>query len=146
MGAVFTVTRNLRFADCDPAGIAFYPRLLEHVNNVVEDWFAGPLDCSFHELHFVRERGVPTVEIQVKFLRPGALGDAIDWRLTVKTLSRASMTLSIIGAHENGKDMLRAEPTLVHSNFTLDPPRAESFPDDLREKIAAFRAAPSASP
>lgn len=138
MGSVFRVTRNLRFADCDPAGIAFYPRLLEHVNGVVEDWFAGPLACSFHALHFDRERGVPTVEIRVKFLRPGELGDAIDWRLTVKALTRASMTLSVVGAHADGEDMLQAEPTLVHSNFTLDPPRAEAFPDDLREKIMAY--------
>lgn len=139
MGSVFTVTRGLRFADCDPAGIAFYPRLLEHVNNVVEDWFAGPLGCSFHELHFVRERGVPTVEINVKFLRPGELGDVIEWRLTVKELTRASVTLSIFGVHANGKDMLHAEPTLVHSNFTLDPPRAETFPDDLREKMIVYK-------
>lgn len=138
MGSVFTVTRSLRFADCDPAGIAFYPRLLEHVNNVVEDWFAGPLGCSFHDLHFVRERGVPTVEINVKFLRPGELGDVIDWRLTVKTLARASVTLSIFGARSDGKDILHAVPTLVHSNFTLDPPRAETIPNDLRERIIPF--------
>ncbi len=139
MGSVFTVTHRIRFADCDPAGIAFYPRLLEHVNRVVEDWFAGPLDCPFHAMHVDDKKGVPTVEIHVKFLRPGLLGDAIDWRLTVKALTRSSLTLSIFGARPGGEDIVHAEPTLVHSDFARDPPRAARFPEPLRERILCFQ-------
>lgn len=139
MGMVFTTTRPLRFADCDPAGIAFYPRLLEHLSGVVEDWFSGPLDCSFDTLHRKRHRAVPTVEMNIKFLNPAELGDRIDWRLSVKTLGRSSVTLAISASRPGGEDLLRAEVTLVHGDFTTKPPRSEPFPPELRERIEAFR-------
>ena len=107
MGDVFTTTRPLRFADCDPAGIAFYPRLLEHLNGVVEDWFGGPLQCSYDELHRRRHKSLPTVEMNVKFLNPGELGDRIEWQLSVKALGRSSMTLSITATRRCVRRWLR---------------------------------------
>lgn len=135
---IFTVTRPLRFADCDPAGIAFYPRLLEHLNGVVEDWFNGPLDYTFDDLHQRDRKSMPTVQMNVEFLRPGKLGDVIDWFLSVKKLGRSSMTLSVTARRPDGQDMLQAEPTLVHSDFEVDPPRSEPFPQQLRERIETY--------
>ena len=111
MGEVFKTTRKLRFADCDPAGIAFYPRLLEHVNGVVEDWCDGPLDYNFRKMHETHHRGLPTVALNVEFQRPARLGDRMDWQLTVKALNRSSMTLSIVASDPGGEHLLRAEPT-----------------------------------
>ncbi len=37
--ARFEATRVLRFGDCDPAGIAYYPRYFDLLNGVVEDWW-----------------------------------------------------------------------------------------------------------
>ena len=37
--ARFETTRVLRFGDCDPAGIAYYPRYFDLLNGVVEDWW-----------------------------------------------------------------------------------------------------------
>lgn len=139
MAEVFTTRRPLRFADCDPAGIAFYPRLMEHMSGVVEDWFNGPLNCSFDELHRRRGKSLPTVEMNVKFLKPGELGDEIEWRLCVKALGRSSMTLSITATGPDDEPILSAEPTLVHGDFTQRPPRSEPFPTDLRERIDMFR-------
>ena len=34
----FTVTRRLRFAQCDPAGIAYYPSYFEICDQAIEDW------------------------------------------------------------------------------------------------------------
>ena len=59
-GQVFTTERRVRFADCDAAGIVFFPRYFEMLNGVVEDWFAGPLQTSFRELHVDRQVSVPT--------------------------------------------------------------------------------------
>ena len=60
---VFTTERRVRFADCDAAGIVFFPRYFEMLNGVVEDWFAGPLQTSFRELHVDRQVSVPTAVI-----------------------------------------------------------------------------------
>ncbi|MCP4315567.1 MAG: acyl-CoA thioesterase [Hyphomicrobiales bacterium] len=129
----------MRFADCDPAGIAFYPRLMEHVNGVVEDWFEWPLDYPFNDLHFAKNKGLPTVAINVNFVRPAELGDVIDWRLTVKSLNRSSMTLAVLARRSDGEELMHAEPTLVHTDFERDPPKSEPFPDDSRKKIAIYQ-------
>ena len=139
MGSVFRTTRKMRFADCDPAGIAFYPRLLEHVNGVVEDWCDGPLGYNFRDMHEAQQRGLPTVALNVDFQRPARLGDQVEWRLTVKSLKRSSMTLSVVASHANGEDLIRAEPTLVHTSFEQEPPKSEPFPDGLRDKIEVYR-------
>ena len=31
----------VRFGDCDPAGIVYYPRYMEMFNSLVEDWCLG---------------------------------------------------------------------------------------------------------
>lgn len=139
MASGFIVTRKLRFADCDPAGIAFYPRLLEHVNGVVEDWFDGPLGYSFQDMHAVRQRGIPTVALNVDFMRPAELGDVIEWCLTVKSLTRSSLTLTVVATRPDGEELMRAEPTIVHTNFELDPPKSDPFPDVLRKKIEIYQ-------
>ena len=39
--AVFETVIPVRFQHCDPAGIVFYPRYLEMINQTVEEWFAA---------------------------------------------------------------------------------------------------------
>ena len=36
----FTLTHTVRFGDCDPAAIVFYPRYYEMLNATIEEWFA----------------------------------------------------------------------------------------------------------
>jgi 4-hydroxybenzoyl-CoA thioesterase len=139
MGSVFSVKRKVRFADCDPAGIAYYPRLVEHVNGVVEDWFDGPLGYSFRDMHETQGRGIPTVSLKVDFLRPAELGDVLEWHLAVKQLNRSSLVLSLVARHPDGGDVMRAEPTLVHTNFDSHPPKSDAFPEYLRAKIESYR-------
>ena len=43
---VYRSTVLVRFADCDPAGIVFYPRYMEMFNALVEDWFREGLKLS----------------------------------------------------------------------------------------------------
>ncbi len=132
MTTAFTVTRKLRPADCGPADIAFYPRLIEHVNGVVEGWFDGSLDHSFKVLHSMMQRGFPTVAVNMNFPRPAEPGDVIKWRLAVKSQNHSSLTLSVRARRANGEDLMLAEPTLVHTNFERYPPKSEPFPDELR--------------
>jgi hypothetical protein len=62
------------FAHCDPAGIVFYPRYIEMLNAVVEDWFAEELGFSFQEI-LKSNLGIPTVHLNADFISPGRLGD-----------------------------------------------------------------------
>lgn len=126
----------VRFGDCDPAGIVFYPRYFEMFNNLVEDWCAQGLGTSFRELHHERGLGVPTVSIQTEFLATSKLGDVLRAELSVVKLGGASFTLAIRLAGEDGGERVRA--TLVLVLMELDTKRATRIPDAMRARIAAY--------
>ena len=134
MSEVFTTTRRVRFADCDAAGIVFFPRYFEMLNGVVEDWFAGPLEASFRELHLERRVSVPTAAVEARFIAPSRLEDDLSFALTVTKLGGASCGLR----HRiTSGDQLRFEATqtIVHVGRSLKP---EPWPDPLRVRIAPF--------
>jgi 4-hydroxybenzoyl-CoA thioesterase len=139
MSDVFTTTRRVRFADCDAAGIVFYPRYFEMLNGVVEDWFAGPLGVSFRELHMERGVSVPTAAVEASFIAPSRLEDDLTFSLTVPRLGGASCNLR----HRiTAGDQLRFEATqtIVFVGHSLKP---EPWPGALRARIQPFVETPA---
>ncbi|MDZ4112305.1 MAG: thioesterase family protein [Brevundimonas sp.] len=133
-GQVFTVDRRVRFADCDAAGIVFFPRYFEMLNGVVEDWFAGPLEASFRELHVNREVSVPTAAVEARFMAPSRLEDDLTFSLTVNKLGGASCGLRHVIACD-GQRRFEATQTIVYVGRSLKP---EPWPDALRARIQPF--------
>jgi 4-hydroxybenzoyl-CoA thioesterase len=134
MSQVFTTARRVRFADCDAAGIVFFPRYFEMLNGVVEDWFAGPLGVSFRELHLERHVSVPTAVVEARFIAPSRLEDELTFSLTVTKLGGASCGLRHV-IQSGGERRFEATQTIVHVGASLKP---EPWPDALRARIAPF--------
>jgi 4-hydroxybenzoyl-CoA thioesterase len=133
-GQVFTVERRVRFADCDAAGIVFFPRYFEMLNGVVEDWFAGPLQASFRELHVNRQVSVPTAAVEARFIAPSRLEDDLTFALTVTKLGDASCGLRHrISA--GAQLRFEASQTIVYVGASLKP---EPWPEPLRARISPF--------
>jgi 4-hydroxybenzoyl-CoA thioesterase len=142
MSRIFETTAPLRFAECDPAGIAFYPRLVERVNNVVEDWFAAEIGVSFADMH--REGGervgVPCRSLALEFLNPGRLGEPLTLALTLSALGRSSISLAIAARLGDGRPMFMARPTLVWCAYRDGALRAAPIPDAVRARMVPFQA------
>ena len=134
MSQVFTTTRRVRFADCDAAGIVFFPRYFEMLNGVVEDWFAGPLEASFRELHVNRRVSVPTAAVEARFIAPSRLEDELTFSLSVTKLGGASCSLrhTIDGG---GQRRFEATQTIVYVGRSMKP---EPWPEVLRARIQPF--------
>ncbi|MES2834557.1 MAG: thioesterase family protein [Pseudomonadota bacterium] len=132
---MFQTQRRVRFADCDAAGIVFFPRYFEMLNGVVEDWFADCLGASFRELHQDRHVSVPTAAIEARFMLPSRLEDDLSFSLSVTRLGGASCTLRHRIA---AGDQLRFEATqtIVYVGQSLKP---EPWPEALRDRIAPFQ-------
>lgn len=89
MKAAFTVTRFATFADCDPAGLVFFPRFFTFAHDAVEglarelaiwqDWFAHS-DCA-----------CPIVAARSEFLSPVALGEQIKVHAKIEKLGTSSI-------------------------------------------------------
>lgn len=127
--------RRIRFADCDPAGIVYFPRFLEMANDLVESWFDTGLAMPFGEFHFDRGWGVPLVNTKVDFLKACRLGETLSLELVVETLGRSSAVLAIRG-HIEGEDKLRMRHKVAI--VSLQSRRAIAIPEELRERMAHF--------
>src|SRR5439155_507653 len=88
----FQVDRRIRFSDCDPAGIVFYPQYFVLLNGALEDW-VDALGIGFAELVMRRRIGLPTVRIEADFHAVSRIGDAVQLQLEVERLGGRSLTL-----------------------------------------------------
>lgn len=124
----FTFVQPVLFKHCDPAGIVFYPRYFEMINDVVEAFFAS-LGFPFHDMHPVG--GVPTAEISTTFSAPSRHGDELTFMLHVTRIGGASLGLHF-EALGGGEVRLTATSTLVHVNSQGRP---APWPDGMRAKL-----------
>jgi 4-hydroxybenzoyl-CoA thioesterase len=135
-GPPFSLNIPIRFGDCDPAGIVFYPRYFEMFNSVVEDWCAAGLGVDFRTLHMDRGLGLPTVHIETDFIAPSRLGDMLRAELAVQRIGGASVAVAITLRGAAGEERVRSK--LVLALMDLKTGRALKIPDDLRARMAAF--------
>lgn len=128
----------VRFGDCDPAGIVFYPRYLEIFNDLVEDWCRDGLQFSFPDLITKRGWGLPTVHLEVDFPASSRFGEVLSAALTVRNVGASSVDLEIVLRGPDGGDRVRGNVVLVL--IDRGPHKAIPIPDDLRARMLAFRA------
>lgn len=107
---VFEFQQKVLFKHCDPAGIVFYPRYFEIINDCVEAFFDKVLGWPFETL--LKDGGVPTVQIATEFKAPNRHGDWLLLQLHVAKLGRTSMSLEIT-ASTGGEARFEVKQTLV---------------------------------
>jgi 4-hydroxybenzoyl-CoA thioesterase len=133
-GGEFRRARLIRFSDCDPAGIVFYPQYFVMLNGLIEDWVNEGLGLSYHGLVAQRRIGLPTVKLDVDFRAVSRMGDQVLLGLTVQRLGSRSMTLAVrCFSAETGE--VRMQMTQVIVTTSLETHRAVAIPDDMRAAI-----------
>ncbi len=133
----FSAGITVRFNHVDAAGIVFYPRYYEMLNEVVERWLEEGLGTSFRDLHIDQRVGLPARSISVDFLKASRLGDKLTFDLTVAKIGRSSLSLRVVCSC-GGEVRLTADMVLVC--VSLAPFGAIPLPTALRDKMGAFTA------
>lgn len=126
----FTIEQPVLFRHCDPAGIVFYPRNFEMINDCVEAFFEQALGLPFWRLH--EEAAVPTAEISTRFLRPSRHGDRLTLQLDCQRLGRSSLGFSVT-ARCGEEARFSCQATLVYVN---DQGKPTPWPEALRGLLA----------
>lgn len=126
---------TVRFRHCDPAGIVFYPRYFEMINDLFEDWFAQ-LGQPFHAIHATNATGVPTVSLQAEFLRPCRLGETLELALELTELGKSSFKLAYMFTHE-GEVRVRANAVVVFVSREGEL-KSVPIPAEVRERMLPF--------
>jgi 4-hydroxybenzoyl-CoA thioesterase len=108
---VFSIQQKILFKHCDPAGIVFYPRYFEMINDCVEAFFDSQINWPFEEIH--KTNGIPTVAISSHFKSPSRHGDYLQLNFEVNKLGRSSLHYTIT-AECNSELRFKTECTLVN--------------------------------
>ena len=146
MTAPYRVPLSISFKHCDPAGIVFYPRYVEMLNDVVEQWFKSALRCDFATLHGPRAIAVPVVNLQVDFKAPAHLGESLQAELVVDRLGKSSLGLCIAfrGPLEPDASSARLHARLTLVFVQMQGKRPVDIPEDLRRAALPFVVTPAA--
>jgi 4-hydroxybenzoyl-CoA thioesterase len=128
---MFQATRPLRFGDCDPSGIAYYPSYLRILDSVAEDFF---LSFGGQRAEMIRDRrmGTPTVTLDLAFVKPGFHGDELNFEVCVRAIGRSSVDLDY-KVSARGDTLWTAKQRLVATS--LDTHKAQAWPDDFRAAL-----------
>lgn len=127
----FLTSRPLRFGDCDPSGIAYFPSYLNILVGVLEEFF-GALGAPWKELIAERRIGTPTVRLDLTFVHPGFHGDTLDFALTVGRVGRSSLDLEH-KVSAAGTLLWSARHSVVATS--LDTHKSLAWPNDLRTAL-----------
>jgi 4-hydroxybenzoyl-CoA thioesterase len=138
MNKIFTKQEKIRFKHVDYAGIVFYPRFLEMLNDLVEDWFEEALHRPFSQIH--ETNGIPTVDLKVQFKKAARLGEVLTKNLWVLRLGTSSINCGFQFLDEEGNTCLEGEVTLVNVVFVdgRDQIKSAPFNEEINNKISKY--------
>lgn len=125
----YSVEHPVLFRHCDPAGIVFYPRYFEMLNDVTEGFFRDKLSWPFEDMH--KTSGGPAVALSAQFFAPSYHGDVLTLDLSVLKLGTTSLKLNM-RASCNGEKRFETEHTMVCINKDGKP---RAWPDSVQTKI-----------
>lgn len=135
----------MRFGDCDPAGIVYYPRFFDIFHEAMEAWFRGALRYRYDRVILGDKIGFPTVHCAADFKIPAIMGDELGIEVRVPKIGRTSIHFDYqVRSADDPAAPLRLRGESVSVVMDLDPAR-ETFrrplevPGDLRARIEAFR-------
>ncbi len=130
---MFEMRQKVLFKHCDPAGIVFYPRYFEMMNDCVEAFFDAALGVPFEDLHGTG--AVPTAQIETRFTAPSRHGDKLVLRLSILSVGRSSAAYRMIASCAEQR-RFETTATLVHVNSDGKP---TPWPDGLGAKLRDFK-------
>lgn len=137
-GPVFRVATGIRFAQCDPAGIVFYPQYLVLFQSLVEDWFNQALHHPYAQMLGSERTGLPIVHLACDFRAIARMGDAVQLELAVLRLGSRSLQLALRCVGDDGQVRALAHQALVFTR--LDSHEAIRIPPAIHRRMAAWLA------
>lgn len=123
------------FADVDPAGIMFYPRIFEMVNETIEEWFST-IGFPFSQMHLEGKSGVPLASIEAKFKKPNRLGETLDFVLRVGRVGNSSLELKI-EARAGEEERFSVKGILAHVD--LKTKKATPWPENMKTELLKWQ-------
>lgn len=129
----FTRPHRIRFSECDPAGIVFYPQYFVMFNDLKEAWIDALLPTGFSGFIQERRHGLPTVKLEAEFTAISRMGDDVELVLEVTRLGERSMDLRLSCVGQAGDLRMQVKQKVVTTSLITH--KSIPVPDDLRRAL-----------
>lgn len=133
-----TTQIEIKFGDCDPAGIVYYPNYFRFFDDATTGMLTVAIGMPKRQwLAHYGTAGIPMVDTGARFYKPSSFGDVVDIRSTITALGRSSFSVlhtllnggeTAIEAHEKRVWVVRDEAGGI---------RSAPLPEDLRAILEA---------
>lgn len=131
----FQRPHRIRFSECDPAGIVFYPQYFVLFNDLLEAWIDSLLSMGFAGYIIDQQWGLPTVRLEADFKAISRMGDDVILSLRVENIGTKSLSLALECRGVAGDLRMQVLQTVVCTDLKLH--RAIAVPWPLREALGA---------
>ena len=133
----FSSLRTVRFGECDPAGVVYYPVFFNWFHELMECWFAEGLGLPYRAC--LKTMGFPAKETRAEFFRPCSMGETLRLELSLSHLGARSLRIEVdVFSGETRK----ASGHVVCVCIGLQPDgfrfSSMDIPDFLRDKMMKF--------
>ena len=129
----FSLDIPISFGHCDPAGIVFYPRYFEMMNDCMEAFFADVVAWSFADIH--DGAAIPTAEITTRFVAPSRLGDTLLLSLAIVRVGNSSCSFELKAVCE-AERRFETALTIVHVGANGRP---VAWPENIKTRLLNFK-------
>ncbi len=132
----FTTGRKVRFADCDPAGIIYTGAYVDMVNGAIEDFFGQALGLDYYGFITDEKVGLGYVRYATDFMRPGFMGDDLEFVVSLNRIGRSSIGLEV-KARRGDDSLMHTELVIVTTDLVTHA--AIPLPPPLRAALTRFQ-------
>ena len=138
MGKVFKTQRTVRFGECDPAGVVYYPVYFDWFHQTMEMWFEDALEISYAEV--IKKYGFPAVETSASYRAPVFMGEVVDVLLSLKKLGKSSVRFQMVvmGAEQKVRTIGMVQTVCIPIQDGKFQFQSSNLPDELRNKMALY--------
>lgn len=127
---------RIRFSECDPAGIVFYPQYFVMFNDLMEAWIDSMTPEGFHNMIASKRVGMPSVHIEAEFKSISRMGDDVVMSLGVERIGNSSLKLLLRCIGKDGVLRMQVRQTVVTTS--LETHLGIPIPDFLRSPMQEY--------
>ncbi len=122
----------VRFSDCDPAGIAYYPALFALCDAAIEAWTGEAIGVSRKIMHQEMGLALPTVSMRAEFAKVVEWGD--DLAITIETRRVGTSSVGIEAIASCGGER-RFAVSYTQVLMCMEEHKARPWPEEWRERL-----------
>jgi 4-hydroxybenzoyl-CoA thioesterase len=133
---VFSTSITVRFADCDPVGFVYYPRVLHYCHVCMEEFFAERCGITYQKLLDDERIGFATVKIEAEYFVPLLYGDTAEVELEITDLGRSSARFNY-SIKRTDDSVLCAQSSQIQVAMDIDKRKAIPLPEKYRTAFSS---------